>query len=380
MFKKCTVICLTSLFGLGGFAQADSTPTDAAYSILDVPVRHFAEGCTGLAALRTLNVDSALGALYRHSDYQPIWTNSRRMEMLRKELLQLSGDGLIPADYGYALHAPPSTDLCRDLRISSEFLLALEHLSHGRFVQNDHEPVWLAPGQPSRQGLDLVALASSGMDNPAVAFVGARPALPLYEQLRAFYAEPPAVRHDFLPIAAGPTIKPGKDDPRLPQLAQHLIASGYLQEQPWQRIRAQPLLVPLSIAVSQAEADCAEEQAAALLALGIGIERSSAESVVVRQVPSILAGADIEQLVRDVLSDVLEHGSSERIQGYQDDLLSTMACHGSVRANRQLSIAEMNALLRDMERTERSGQCNHGRPTWVYQSLDELDRLFLRGR
>jgi DNA mismatch repair protein MutL len=145
-------------------------------------------------------------------------------------------------------------------------------------------------------------------------------------------------------------------------------------------VKAQPLLVPLSIAVSQAEADCAEEQAEALRVFGIEIERAAAESIVVRQVPTILAAANIEQLVRDVLSDVLEHGSSARIQNYQDELLSTMACHGSVRANRQLSNAEMNGLLRDMERTERSGQCNHGRPTWVYQSLDELDKLFLRGQ
>lgn len=145
-------------------------------------------------------------------------------------------------------------------------------------------------------------------------------------------------------------------------------------------IRAQPLLVPLSIAVSQAEADCAEQQAESLLALGIVVERVAAESIVVRQVPTILAGANIEQLVRDVLADVLEHGSSERIRNHQDELLATMACHGSVRANRQLSLAEMNALLRDMERTERSGQCNHGRPTWVLQSLDQLDKLFLRGQ
>lgn len=145
-------------------------------------------------------------------------------------------------------------------------------------------------------------------------------------------------------------------------------------------IRAQPLLVPLSISVSQAEADCAEQQAEALLALGVGVERVAAESIVVRQVPVILAGANIEQLVRDVLADVLEHGSSERIRNFQDELLATMACHGSVRANRRLSIVEMNALLRDMERTERSGQCNHGRPTWVLQSLDHLDKLFLRGQ
>jgi len=145
-------------------------------------------------------------------------------------------------------------------------------------------------------------------------------------------------------------------------------------------LKMQPLLVPLSIAVSQAEADSAEEQSAMLLSLGLEIERVSPESIVVRQVPSLLKDANIEQLVRDVLSDILEYGSSDRIQAHQNELLSTMACHGSVRANRQLTIPEMNALLRDMEATERSGQCNHGRPTWVYQSLDQLDKLFLRGQ
>ncbi|PCI76978.1 MAG: DNA mismatch repair endonuclease MutL [SAR86 cluster bacterium] len=147
-----------------------------------------------------------------------------------------------------------------------------------------------------------------------------------------------------------------------------------------EELKMQPLLVPLSIAVSQSEADCAETEQAALLSIGIELERVAAESIVVRQVPSILRNADIEQLVRDVLSDVLEYGSSDRIQAHQDELLSTMACHGSVRANRHLTIPEMNALLRDMEATERSGQCNHGRPTWVYQSLGELDKLFLRGQ
>lgn len=147
-----------------------------------------------------------------------------------------------------------------------------------------------------------------------------------------------------------------------------------------EELKMQPLLVPLSIAVSQAEADCAESQQQVLLTIGIELEKVATESIVVRQIPSILRDANIEQLVRDVLSDVLEYGSSDRIQAHQDELLSTMACHGSVRANRHLSIPEMNALLRDMEATERSGQCNHGRPTWVYQSLDNLDKLFLRGQ
>jgi DNA mismatch repair protein MutL len=147
-----------------------------------------------------------------------------------------------------------------------------------------------------------------------------------------------------------------------------------------EELKMQPLLVPLSIAVSQSEADCAEAQQQALLGLGIELERVAEESMVVRQIPAMLKNSDVEQMVRDVLSDVLEYGSSDRIQAHQDELLSTMACHGSVRANRHLTIPEMNALLRDMEETERSGQCNHGRPTWVYQSLDELDKLFLRGQ
>jgi DNA mismatch repair protein MutL len=142
----------------------------------------------------------------------------------------------------------------------------------------------------------------------------------------------------------------------------------------------QPLLVPLSIAVSSSEADCVESLHSELLSLGIGIEKLSEESIVVRQIPSILRDSNVEQMVRDVISDMLEYGTSDRIQAHQDELLSTMACHGSVRANRQLTVPEMNGLLRDMEATERSGQCNHGRPTWVYQSLDALDKLFLRGQ
>mgnify|MGYP001057403611 CR=1 FL=1 len=147
-----------------------------------------------------------------------------------------------------------------------------------------------------------------------------------------------------------------------------------------EELKTQPLLVPISIAVSSAEAECAEDQRELLLGLGLELERVAEESIVVRQIPAILRNADVEQLVRDVLSDVLEYGSSERLQAHQDELLSTMACHGSVRANRHLTLPEMNALLRDMEVTERSGQCNHGRPTWVYQSLTQLDKLFLRGQ
>jgi len=145
-------------------------------------------------------------------------------------------------------------------------------------------------------------------------------------------------------------------------------------------IKSQPLLVPVSIAVSEGEADCAETNRDALELLGLGIDRIGPESLSIRQIPVILKSADVEQLVRDVLSDFVEHGSSDRIEAHRDEILSTMACHGSVRANRQLTIPEMNSLLRDMERAERSGQCNHGRPTWTQMSLADLDKLFLRGQ
>ena len=145
-------------------------------------------------------------------------------------------------------------------------------------------------------------------------------------------------------------------------------------------IQAQPLLVPVSLALSEKEADCAENYASVFLDLGFELQRVAAESVIIRQIPVFLASADAEMLARDVISDLLQYGTSDRIMNHIDDILSTMACHGSVRANRRLSIPEMNALLRDMERTERSGQCNHGRPTWTAMSLAELDKLFLRGR
>ncbi len=152
-------------------------------------------------------------------------------------------------------------------------------------------------------------------------------------------------------------------------------------KQSWQGdgLKVQPLLLPLTIRVSRREADCVESSAPMLRSLGLELDRSGAESVVVRAVPTLLKDADVERLVRDVLADLLERGSSARIEEAQNELLATMACHGSVRANRQLTIAEMNALLRDMERTERSGQCNHGRPTWMQFTIDQLDKLFQRG-
>ena len=148
----------------------------------------------------------------------------------------------------------------------------------------------------------------------------------------------------------------------------------------YSNLRSQLLLVPLNLAVSAKEAAAAEEHADALADWGLELSRSGPSGVVVRRIPALLEGADVTQLTRDVLAELAQHGSSRRLQVLENELLSTMACHGSVRAGRRLTLPEMNALLREMEATERSGQCNHGRPTWTQLSLAELDRLFMRGR
>jgi DNA mismatch repair protein MutL len=148
----------------------------------------------------------------------------------------------------------------------------------------------------------------------------------------------------------------------------------------YSNLRSQLLLVPLQVSVSAKEAAAAEEHADALAEWGLELSRSGPSGVVVRRIPALLEGADVAQLCRDVLGELAQHGSSRRLQELENELLSTMACHGSVRAGRRLSVPEMNALLREMEATERSGQCNHGRPTWTQLSLGELDRLFMRGR
>ena len=145
-------------------------------------------------------------------------------------------------------------------------------------------------------------------------------------------------------------------------------------------IKSQPLLVPMTIAVSSKEAQMVEDQAGVFKELGFEIDRVAEESIKLRQLPIVLSSSDVETLLRDVLSDLITHGSSTRIEQAINEILSTMACHGSIRANRKLTIEEMNALLRDMEITERSGQCNHGRPTWIQLTIAELDKLFMRGR
>ncbi len=146
------------------------------------------------------------------------------------------------------------------------------------------------------------------------------------------------------------------------------------------KIKAQPVLLPINLLVSQKEADLADENEELFQSLGFQLQRLGPEKLSIREVPIILSDSDLETLVRDVLSELIEHGSSEQIEQAINDVLSSMACHGSVRANRKLSVIEMNALLRQMEVTERSGQCNHGRPTWTALTMQELDKLFMRGQ
>ncbi|KPG68290.1 DNA mismatch repair endonuclease MutL [Pseudomonas libanensis] len=145
-------------------------------------------------------------------------------------------------------------------------------------------------------------------------------------------------------------------------------------------LSGQPLLVPESLALSQREADCAEEHHSVFQKLGFELQRLGPETLAIRQIPALLKQAEANRLVADVLADLMEYGTSDRIQAHINELLGTMACHGAIRANRRLALPEMNGLLRDMENTERSGQCNHGRPTWTQMGLDDLDKLFLRGR
>ncbi|HXT02876.1 MAG TPA: DNA mismatch repair protein MutL, partial [Casimicrobiaceae bacterium] len=146
------------------------------------------------------------------------------------------------------------------------------------------------------------------------------------------------------------------------------------------RVPVQPLLVPATFAAEALEVAAATEHREALDALGFDVTALGPATLAVRGIPAPLKDADAAALARAVLHDIREYGGSRALDARRDELLSTMACHGAVRANRSLTIAEMNALLREMEATERAGQCNHGRPTWYQLSLSDLDRLFMRGR
>jgi DNA mismatch repair protein MutL len=154
----------------------------------------------------------------------------------------------------------------------------------------------------------------------------------------------------------------------------------------YERLKAQPsgqmqqLLEPVALSASPLEQETAARHQAALEDLGFSIGRLTADSLAIRGVPTLLSHAHVEPLVRDTLRELAQHGQTSVAAEARDAILASMACHGAVRAHRSLTIPEMNSLLRDMERTERADQCNHGRPTWVALDLKTLDRLFLRGQ
>lgn len=161
---------------------------------------------------------------------------------------------------------------------------------------------------------------------------------------------------------------------------ERIIYERLKQDLAKQGVIAQPLLVPFTVVLSERETDAIVEHADLFQQLGMRMERISPDTIVVREVPDLLRDGKIDDLVRDMAADLVVHEKSSRLAEQLDHLLATISCHGAVRANRKLTIAEMNALLRAMEITKHSGQCSHGRPSWTQFSIDELDALFLRGR
>lgn len=147
-----------------------------------------------------------------------------------------------------------------------------------------------------------------------------------------------------------------------------------------QKVPAQALFVPLTVKLREQELACLENQRALFQQGGFNFEPCAKDAVIVREIPQLFARADIKQLVQDLASDLVTHAKTTRTEELMNKILATLACRGAVHANRRLSIPEMNALLRDMEKTKHAGQCNHGRPTWMQLSLADLDKLFLRGR
>ncbi len=218
---------------------------------------------------------------------------------------------------------------------------------------------------------------------------GTREAVPLYEILHA-RSEPRRTEEQMPPLgfALGQLLGIyilAENSDGLIIVDMHAAHERVMYEQLKQalaeeRLKAQPLLVPLTLKVAEREAQAVETAQEDLQQLGFTATRRGPDEVQVTGVPQLLQGTEVEPLFRDVVGDLSQNEGAHRVESAVNELLATMACHSAVRANRQLELEEMNALLREMESTERSDQCNHGRPTWTRITVAELDRLFLRGQ
>jgi DNA mismatch repair protein MutL len=161
---------------------------------------------------------------------------------------------------------------------------------------------------------------------------------------------------------------------------ERILYEQFKQDLELNAVQLQPLLIPVTFNADPIEVGAAQENQTILTALGFDIAALSPTTLAVRAIPALLKNSDAQALARDVLRDIQEFGGSHVLTERRNELLGTMACHTAVRANRHLTIMEMNALLRQMEETERADQCNHGRPTWIQLALSDLDKLFLRGQ
>ena len=161
---------------------------------------------------------------------------------------------------------------------------------------------------------------------------------------------------------------------------ERILYEQFKQDLELNAVQLQPLLIPVTFNADPIEVGAAQENQTILAALGFDIAALSPTTLAVRAIPALLKNSDAQVLARDVLRDIQEFGGSHVLTERRKELLGTMACHTAVRANRNLTIMEMNALLRQMEETERADQCNHGRPTWIQLALSDLDKLFLRGQ
>ena len=225
MLKKCTVLLVSCL--------ACSTFSALAEPVLNVPLTPIQQLLQGqpedqcaLVELRTQPIGEALNELYHAMGYIAIWQNSERMEGLQAALTALFGDGLNPLEY--LVPAPVDADpVCAELHYTALYLLALEHLSRGRLDQQRHEQVWESSSVQPPQRMTVAQLGAAGLEDPAAGFESARPSLPLYRQLRTAYQQMDAELPDLAAFPAGPLIKPGSTDARLPLLAGRLMLTGY---------------------------------------------------------------------------------------------------------------------------------------------------------